>query len=207
MRLGHASQRAPRISDGKVNVSRGCACPWRRVSVVTRRSERARRSVRFQWECSRARVDRRRTITLGVGRYGARTEDGSAVRACILFEVVQSDLRQSYAGIRSLKTSSDTHAGVLTANSVGPLFCLAKKQKKSFGTFGNSFPGKRSAPSKFRTRSAADADVSAPSITPDASPEYPAGAFERSSPADTGPGFDGERPAFLRFVVNFISSP
>ena len=123
------------------------------------------------------------------------------VRACILFEVVQSGLRQSYAGIRSLQTSSGTHAGVLTANSV----LFGKKAKKIFRHFfGNSFPGKRSAPSKFRTRSAADADVSEPSITPDASPEYPAGAFERSNSADTGPGFDGERPAFLRFVVNFI---
>ncbi len=126
------------------------------------------------------------------------------VRACILFEVVQSDLRQSYAGIRSLQTCSvkATHTRVFSLPTL--LFgCLAKKQKKSFGTFGNSFPGKRSAPSKFRTCSAADADVSAPSITPDASPEYPAGAFERSNSADTGPGFEGERPAFLRLLISF----
>ena len=105
------------------------------MSVVTRRSERARRSVRFRWVCSRAPVDRRRTTTLGVGRYGARTEDGSAVRACILFEVVQSGLRQSYAGIRSEDFKRHTRGC-----SGCQLGCFGKKAKKIFRHF--SFFGK-----------------------------------------------------------------
>ena len=84
---------------------------------------------------------------------------------------------------------------------------FGKKAKKIFRHFsfsGNSFPGKRSAPSKFRTRSAADADVSAPSITPDASPEYPAGAFERTNPRILARDSTGNAPlSFGSLLISF----